>query len=212
MHCRLTTTHTTDRSGAGQRAIGFGMAAAVLFALAGTALAAAPSDPPPSQAVRDAWIQGCLETAFALNPHLGRFIIDTRVDQGKVMLSGTLDSNIDRDLVIEIASAVDGVTEVQSTLTVDPSALSAPAVIDREGDRSFAQWVKDATTTARIKSNLLANGNTQGLTIDVATHHDVVTLSGNVDSRKNSLLAEMIARNTEGITSVQNQIKVPDQT
>jgi osmotically-inducible protein OsmY len=63
-----------------------------------------------------------------------------------------------------------------------------------------------------VKSSLVANGNTKSLAIDVTTHYDVVTLSGDVGSRKNKMLAEMIARNTEGIASVKNKLEYDEPT
>jgi osmotically-inducible protein OsmY len=194
------------------RAAGRGAAVTLLLVLTGGALAESPPDQSASQAVKDAWIDGRLETTYALNPYLNSFDIDTRVENGKVYLAGALETDIDRDLAVEIARAIDGVTGVESTLAVDPGSMRAEPVKDSTEKRSFAQWVQDATTTARVKSSLVANGNTKSLAIDVTTHYDVVTLSGDVGSRKNKMLAEMIARNTEGIASVKNKLEYDEPT
>jgi osmotically-inducible protein OsmY len=39
----------------------------------------------------------------------------------------------------------------------------------------------------------------------------VVTLKGAVSSRKEKMLAEMIARNTDGIANVRNQLEINEQ-
>ena len=42
--------------------------------------------------------------------------------------------------------------------------------------------------------------------------NDVVTLSGAVRSRKEKLLAEMIARNTDGIARVDNRLEIDQRS
>jgi len=175
------------------------------------AAATSPGEDAP-QPVRDAWIDGRLETTYALNPHLNPLHIDTRVKNGVVTLSGTLESDIDRDLAVQIAKGIEGVSEVNDELSVEPGARAADAAAAAKGERPFPQWIKDAPSTARVKSTLLANGNTKGLAIDVDTNNDVVTLKGSVASREEKMLAEMIARNTSGITSVHNQLVVDGQS
>jgi osmotically-inducible protein OsmY len=164
-----------------------------------------------SQQVKDAWIHGRLETAYALNRYLNPFDIDTEVSDGVVRLTGTLNSDIDRDLAIKIAEGIDGVREVESALAVNPGARPTTPVQGNGEERTFGQWIDDVTATARVKSNLVANGNTKGLSIDVDTENDVVTLKGTVSSRKEKMLAEMIARNTEGIANVRNQLEINEQ-
>jgi hyperosmotically inducible periplasmic protein len=58
-------------------------------------------------AAKDAWIDGRLESVYALNPHLSAFGIDTDVDKGVVILTGQVPSDIDRDLAGELAKGID---------------------------------------------------------------------------------------------------------
>jgi hyperosmotically inducible periplasmic protein len=190
----------------------------VLFACWALASSADTRETPESpegevaQRVKDAWIAGRVETAFLLNPYLSPFAIETQVDDGVVTLSGTLRSDIDRDLAVEIATGIDGVARVENQLTVDPeSAESSRLAGEGADERSFGQWIKDATTTARVKTRLLANNNTKGLSIKVDTRDDVVTLTGVVESHREKLLAETIARNIDGIVEVHNRIEVDEQ-
>lgn len=165
-----------------------------------------------AQMTKDAWIHGRLETTYAFNPHLNPFTIETSVQDGVVTLQGSVSSDIDKDLAVEIAKGVDGVSEVRNNLQVDPAADKSSEDGPADADRTFAQWVEDVTATARVKGNLLANANTNGLSIDVDTHHSEVTLEGEVESQEEKLLAEMIARNTNGITGVNNKLKVNEQS
>jgi osmotically-inducible protein OsmY len=156
-------------------------------------------------AANDAWIDGKLEAVYALNRHLSAFAIDTEVDKGIVHLTGKVQADIDRDLAGELAKGLDGVVEVDNKLTVVADARVSP----KEGeDRSFGAWIDDATTTASVKSKLLANPNTKGMKIDVDTRGDVVTLSGQVASREEKSLAEELARNTGDVEDVRNQLVI----
>jgi osmotically-inducible protein OsmY len=151
---------------------------------------------------------------FLLNRHLNNFAIDTDVENGEVHLRGAVESDIDRDLAAALAEGVDGVTGVENELTVEGEAARV-ARDDRNvsnsadtNARTFGTWVDDATTTAAVKSKLIANADTKGLEIDVDTHEDVVTLSGRVNSDQISQLAEQIAHNTGDVASVRNNLVV----
>jgi osmotically-inducible protein OsmY len=130
------------------------------------------------------------------------------VDGGVVHLTGAVKDDIDRDLAGEVARGIDGVVSVDNDLTIDTDRANAVAEQHAAEHRDFGSWVDDATTTARVKSRLLANTNTQGLKIDVDTKDDVVTLSGRVESDQEKSLAGEIARNTGDVESVRNNLVV----
>ncbi len=155
--------------------------------------------------MRDAWLDGKLEAAYLLNQHLNSFTIDTKVKNGTAYLSGTVESDIDRDLAVEVAKGIKGINSVENNLTVDPDDARAN---ENEEGRKFAQRVDDATTTAAVKSKLMANSNVKGLAIDVDTHYDVVTLSGKVRSSEEKDLAEQLAKNTGDVKDVNNELIV----
>ncbi len=154
---------------------------------------------------KDAWIDGRLESVYALNRHLNAFTIDTETDKGVVQLTGQVESDIDRDLAGELAKGIDGVVKVNNRLTI---VSGAHATLKNGQDRSFGTWIDDTTMTARVKSKLLANPNTKGMQIHVDTRSDVVTLSGNVASAEEKSLAEELARNTGDVKDVRNQLMI----
>jgi len=159
--------------------------------------------------VQDAWIDTRLETAYLFNRHLNNFNIQTDVDDGVVLLTGTVRSDIDKDLAEQIALSVKGVDSVINRLVVKPSVMAS----ERRGDDAdFGQKVNDATTTARVKTRLIANENLEGRAIDVDTKNSVVTLAGDVRSDEQRELAELIARNTPDVRSVANELQVRSTT
>ncbi|HEY5569022.1 MAG TPA: BON domain-containing protein, partial [Gammaproteobacteria bacterium] len=126
-----------------------------------------------------------------------------------VHLTGNVESDIDRDLAAELAKGIEGVVEVDNDLEIAADARDAAAPSSSsDSDRSFGVWFDDATTTATVKSRLLANPNTGGLQIDVDTRGDVVTLTGEVGSEEEKALAEELARNTGDVKDVRNQLIV----
>lgn len=196
------------------KASGNKIATAVMVALSlgagGTALADSNTD--YTGAVKDAWLDGRIETAFALNRHLNPFAIDTEVDNGVAYLSGTVESDIDRDLAAEIALNIDGVTEVENKLQVkEKGTMEKVADSAKQKTNSLMQSIDDATITASVKTRLMANGNTKGLGINVDTDNEVVTLSGKVRSAEERDLAEALAKNTESVARVSNKLTVSNQ-
>lgn len=160
-------------------------------------------------AVKDAWLDGKLESAFLFNEQLNSFAIDTEVKDRVAYLSGHVESEIDKDLAGEIALSVDGITSVRNELTLDPAKVKADRNADSYAERnSFRDTVMNATLTARVKSQLLLNDNTSGLKINVDSNNGDVTLSGKVASEAEKELAGTIADNTNGTATVHNRLIV----
>jgi hyperosmotically inducible periplasmic protein len=74
-----------------------------------------------------------------------------------------------------------------------------------------SQELDDAGISAKIKGKLAADSETSAIKIGVDTTHGVVTLSGVVPTEREKAKAEQLARSTEGITQVINNITInPD--
>jgi hyperosmotically inducible periplasmic protein len=85
-------------------------------------------------------------------------------------------------------------------------AISAALVISLAGcERRSAS---DSTITSAVKSKLAADPTTSAAKIDVDTSNGVVTLSGRVPTTAEKSDAERLARNTQGVTQVVNNISV----
>ena len=72
--------------------------------------------------------------------------------------------------------------------------------------------INDAAITASVKTKLAADPEVAAHNIDVDTNQGVVTLSGHVDTREASQEAEKLARQTDGVLRVINNLTVGDQT
>ena len=151
----------------------------------------------------DTWIKSKLVTTYTLNQHLNPFDIKVDVKDGVVTLEGKVDSSVERDLAVEIAKGMTGVTNVVDKLSIESETSDTPTELP-----SFSQVVEDATITAGVKSRLLWNRNAQGLDINVDTANGVVVLSGGVESDAVRDLAVQIAKNTKNVKKVENKLEV----
>ena len=66
----------------------------------------------------------------------------------------------------------------------------------------------DAGITTAVKSKLAADDTVKAYKVDVDTHNKVVTLSGEVDTQAQRTHAVMIARNTDGVADVIDELRV----
>ncbi len=173
---------------------------AVLLLLAVTAFAAEGQG---DERQSDLWLKAKLVTAYTLNQHLNPFRIHVEVKNGVASLSGTVDSDVERDLAVEIAKGVEGIRKVKEDIRVEPGAGAG-----ERREPEFFRRVEDATISARVKSRLLWNRNTNGLAIDVDTQNGVVTLKGTVASGAHRDLAVQLAKNTTGVQRVRDELEV----
>lgn len=157
-----------------------------------------------SAGLREARQEGSIWTAITLNRHLNPFTIDVDVEGGTAILSGSVESDIDRDLAEQVALGIDGIEKVDNRLKVDPATQPREPGTERD----LAQRIEDATLTATIKSKLLWNSNTEGMDVNVDTRAGVVTLKGEARSPEAKELAGRLAANTDGVSDVNNLLSV----
>ena len=158
-------------------------------------------------AAYDAFLEGRLVTAYTVNQSLNPFDLDVNVHKQKATIGGTVETEVQRDLAIEIASGMDAILDVDDEIAVEPE-LDTQA----RQDDGFGDTMDDASTTAAVKTRLLSNDSTSGLSIDVDTNDSVVTLTGRVESDAEAELAKQIAYNTDGVHDVIDKLTVEDAT
>jgi len=158
-----------------------------------------------SEPSSDMWLKAKIVTAYTLNQHLNPFKLDVEVNNGVAHLSGTVDSDVERDLAVEIAKGVEGIKSVKENIKVEPGAAA-----EGRQESAFFRTVEDATITAKVKSKLLWNRNTKGLDISVTTENGVVTLQGIVASDTHRDLAVQLAKNTSGVERVKSRLEVAE--
>lgn len=105
-------------------------------------------------------------------------------------------------------SACDRSPEQRSTAPGGDTAASRPA--DRpQGMVDKTQAIaSDATITAKVKSKFVADDHLKAHEINVDTKNGVVTLSGSVQDPAAKDRATQVAREVEGVASVDNRLVV----
>jgi osmotically-inducible protein OsmY len=127
--------------------------------------------------------------------------IDVDTNDGVVTLTGEVATAAEETRALEIARRAEGVTNVIDQITIVPeqAELGAPA---------SGTPVSDAGITAAVKTKLLTDPDTPGLKLDVDTKDQVVTISGTVETEAQKSEVLQIARNTDGVRGVNDQVTI----
>jgi hyperosmotically inducible protein len=105
-------------------------------------------------------------------------------------------------------------TLILSTCVALGAACAMSAIADpQDADQSSAHhYVKDSAITTKVNAKLAEKHLSTLTRISVDTDKDgVVWLSGTAPTKDAKDLAEMITKNTKGVTSVHNDIVVEDR-
>jgi hyperosmotically inducible protein len=146
--------------------------------------------------VDDTVITTKVKSALLADSAIQSFDFQVETRNGTVQLSGFVDSQDQIDQALAIARGVDGVTEVENSVTLKGTASTMGTKID------------DSVVTGRVKSALLADPDIKGFDVSVLTFEGEVQLTGFVDNQGQIDQATQIARATEGVSSVKNELRV----
>jgi hyperosmotically inducible protein len=168
--------------------------ALVLVAVAGFTGACASSRTAGEQ-IDDATISTEVKGKLAGDPDVKAFGIDVDTVDGIVSLRGNVDTGSQRAETERIARTVKGVRGVKNELSV-------------KSPETIGTHIDDAGITAAVKTAFATDPDVRALSIDVDTRDGVVTLSGRVGSAAERARAEDIARRTDGVKAVHNELTV----
>ncbi|MDX3773586.1 BON domain-containing protein [Chromatiaceae bacterium AAb-1] len=148
-----------------------------------------------------------ISTTYALSPYLRSNDLTVAVENGTATLSGHVEEDVHKELAGEIAAGVNGISKVDNQIIVDADYKAA----DRGSERSYGDVIDDATITTAVKSKLLWSKHTEGMDTKVVTNGGKVVLTGTVASQQAKQQAEKLAKNTDGVRSVDNKLLVSDR-
>jgi hyperosmotically inducible periplasmic protein len=144
--------------------------------------------------------------------------VDADVATNQVTLSGTVDSQSLRMKAVELAKSAHAGLLINDKIDVKPREVSRTeyteehARRERESAKSYGDKIGDTLDDAwihtKIVAKLLTNSNTPERKINVDVVNNTVTLRGSVDTAAQKTEAEMVAKNTDGVKNVINQLKV----
>jgi hyperosmotically inducible protein len=125
------------------------------------------------------------------------FDLKVETHKGDVLLSGFVDNQAQIDHAIMITRSVEGVKNVDNKVSLKSNAATTMGV-----------KVDDSIVTSKVKSSLLADPDIKSLDIAVVTNNGEVQLSGFVNNQTQIDHAIDIARRTEGVHNVINELRV----
>ncbi|MFO7325777.1 MAG: BON domain-containing protein [Pseudomonadota bacterium] len=96
----------------------------------------------------------------------------------------------------------------RSLAVVLMAGVALPGCNVFRGQSTAGQYVDDVSITARVKAKLLDSKEVEGLEVNVDSTNGAVTLTGWADTEAEARTAGRIARDVEGVKSVDNQLQV----
>jgi hyperosmotically inducible protein len=96
------------------------------------------------------------------------------------------------------------------TVDADKARATGAAVGEKvaTGAARAEQALNEGSLTAKIKAKMALDDTVRALSIDVDTNGSTVTLSGSVNSEAERAKAVQLARETEGVTQVNDRLVV----
>ena len=171
-------------------------------AAAAQAKTAAPATAQTDDTLKDR-INFRLETSDTLR----KYDVKVKVDKGVVTLSGDV-VNAAQKAEAERLAKVDGVTRVQNDITLDPNEDKSVADRVKSGLTKTGEKITDAWITTKVKWFFVGEDALKDSDINVDTKDNVVTLKGTVKSAAGKTRAVQLAKNTDGVKQVVDQLMV----
>jgi osmotically-inducible protein OsmY len=144
--------------------------------------------------------------------------VSANASKNDVTLSGTVDSQNLRTRAVELAKSANAGLIVNDKIEVKPKEMTraeytedqarterAKAKNDKE---TIGDSLDDAWIHTKIVAKLIGNTTTPERKINVDVVNNVVTLRGTVDTPEQRAEAERVAKNTDGVKNVVNQLKL----
>jgi len=161
-----------------------------VLALAGCASSMVPKDTRQT----DSGITSVIQASLQADDLVKARAVEVQTREGMVYLTGVVDTEDARREAGRVAWRTEGVEGVINDLTV--------------GERTVGSWADDVMISSKVKSKLIANSEIKAGDIDVSSSQGVVTLIGRVGTALVKTDAERIARATEGVEDVNNELLV----
>jgi osmotically-inducible protein OsmY len=147
--------------------------------------------------VADLEIKTLVSEDLSKNADLAGKQIATDVKNRTVTLSGTVETSAQKNQAEQIAWQVTGVQGVTDNLSAANAQTNPESVDDKLAHR--VEFELYSTKAISLK------------TVQIHADNGTVTLSGNVTSRAEKLLAEKTAQSVEGVRKVVDNLSAPDE-
>ena len=177
------------------------------------------------QPIKDKWITMKIHSLFVPEDALEGSNIDVDTVKGVVTLSGTVVTEAGRARALAVAKSTDGATSVVDRLRIGPaerelddvardagqatSAAAKEAARDtKAAARTTGRKITDGWVKSKIYAQYLTESALDDSDIDIDVANGVVTLNGTVKTAAGKTRALAIAKGTDRVKSVKDNLKV----
>lgn len=180
----------------------------------------AKTGPTPKAQMTNSELENKIKASFKTDAQLdaANLSVDANVDRNEITLSGTVGSESLRTKAVELAKSAHAGLIVTTKIDVKPGEISRAAYTDerareergiaKERGETIGDSLDDAWIHTKIVAQLIGNSTTPERKINVDVRNNVVTLRGTVETAEQKAEADRVAKNTDGVKSVNNQLKV----
>lgn len=151
-----------------------------------------------------------VEAALAADERLSRYDIDVHTEDGVVTLTGSVPEPQLKQTAEQVArraadaAAVNNAIDTQGGAMGQNAESSTGEMSERveNAAQNMGDSVSDAWITTKVKTQLVADAETEATDIDVDTENGVVTLTGTVEQPADRERVIEIAESIEGVRQV----------
>jgi hyperosmotically inducible periplasmic protein len=147
----------------------------------------------------DTWLMMKVKSTLLFHRNVNAYKTEVNVKDGIVTLQGEATSQAQKDLTTEYAKDVEWVKDVKNEMVVSRSSKKT---------RMVGEKIDDASITAQVKMMLLYHRSTSALKTSVTTNDGRVTLVGKARNTAEVDLVTKLARDVDGVTSVDNRMSI----
>jgi len=149
----------------------------------------------------DGWIAMKIRGELLVHANVSATATKVDVNNGVVLLTGTVDNSAQKDLTEAYVKDVAGVRSVTNDLVIKEPASS-------DSGSTMGETMDDASITSQVKYALLTHRSTSAIKTKVTTKDGVVMVSGDADSDAEKDLVSKLAGSIRGVRSVDNEMVV----
>jgi len=159
----------------------------------------------------DESIQDRIEHRLASNADLKHYDLSAKVSNHVATVSGTVATDAQKAEAERVAK-VAGVTKVDNDVKVEKDVDKTLAERAKSGLSKTGEAITDTWITAKVKWFFVGEDLLKGSDIGVDTNNHVVTLKGTVRSAAGRTRAVHLAKETDGVSKVEDQLVVKART
>ncbi|WP_341756690.1 MULTISPECIES: BON domain-containing protein [unclassified Candidatus Tisiphia] len=172
-----------------------------IFTVASTSTIAAAKDQSISETIDDVKISTKIKASFIKNNFRELYTkIKVEVEQGRVLLTGSIDKKEDALKAVELVWDITGVREVINEL-----------IIDKKSDHfDLVQYTKDAMITSQIKAKTFVKRDIKWINYTIVTVNNIVYIFGLARSEEELEMVTSIASQINGVERVICHVKIKE--